>query len=269
MFAFLSLYLFRYSPLSLFSLSHLCRSGRGVRVVLWFEGGGWFPVSLFYLFLPFLSLSLAVILDFVSCFFSSLPPLPCSVCGQYLTSCCCLLRSPSLSFSLHSPSALLSPLSSLLFSFLCCCFLSFFGQFYKMELTANYFFPKRLNFLFPFSVPLLFLSSMSSYLPPRPISSPRPPLPLLPDISSTSSLHHLLVHALASSPRPPLPPFVAVNTYSFDISSVYSPSSFKLTSIFFFNLFSSTLSSSLLLKSSSKSCLSVLSCFFLSTLQIS
>lgn len=122
-------------------------------------------------------------------------------------------------FSLHSPSALLSPLSSLLFSFLCCCFLSFFGQFYKMELTANYFFPKRLNFLFPFSVPLLFLSSLSSYLPPRPISSPRPPLPLLPDISSTSSLHHLLVHALASSPRPPLPPFVAVNTYSFDISS--------------------------------------------------
>lgn len=183
-----------------------------------------------------------------------------------------LLLSSSFSFSLFFSSftirSSISPLIvvvllSMLF------FLSFFGQFYKMELTANYFFPKRLNFLFPFSVPLLFLSSLSSYLPPRPISSPRPPLPLLPDISSTSSLHHLLVHALASSPRPPLPPFVAVNTYSFDISSVYSPSSFKLTSIFFFNLFSSTLSSSLLLKSSSKSCLSVLSCFFLSTLQIS
>lgn len=227
MFAFLSLYLFRYSPLSLFSLSHLCRSGRGVRVVLWFEGGG--VGFRFLCFISFFRFSLSLLLLFLISFyvfFSSLPPLPCSVCGQYLTSCCCLLRSPSLSFSLHSPSALLSPLSSLLFSFLCCCFLSFFGQFYKMELTANYFFPKRLNFLFPFSVPLLFLSSLSSYLPPRPISSPRPPLPLLPDISSTSSLHHLLVHALASSPRPPLPPFVAVHTYSFDISSFYSPSSF-------------------------------------------
>lgn len=229
MFAFLSLYLFRYSPLSLSSpFPTFAVLDVGFEWFCGLRGGGWFPVSLFYLFLPFLPLSLSCCYSwfrFVFFFLLFLLFRVLSVGNILLLVVVFFVLLLSL-FSLHSPSALLSPLSSLLFSFLCCCFLSFFGQFYKMELTANYFFPKRLNFLFPFSVPLLFLSSMSSYLPPRPISSPRPPLPLLPDISSTSSLHHLLVHALASSPRPPLPPFVAVNTYSFDISSFYSPSSF-------------------------------------------
>lgn len=228
MFAFLSLYLFRYSPLSLSSpFPTFAVLDVGFEWFCGLRGGGWFPVSLFYLFLPFLSLSLAVILDFVSCFFffSSSSSVFCLWAISYF-----LLLSSSFSFSLfflfiHHPLFYL-PSHRCCSPFYVVVFLSFFGQFYKMELTANDFFPKRLNFLFPFSVPLLFLSSMSSYLPPRPISSPRPPLPLLPDISSTSSLHHLLVHAFASSPRPPLPPFVAVNTYSFDISSFYSPSSF-------------------------------------------
>lgn len=175
---------------------------------------------------PSLSLLLLFLISFrVFFFFSSSSSVFCLWAISYF-----LLLSSSFSFSLfflfiHHPLFYL-PSHRCCSPFYVVVFLSFFGQFYKMELTANDFFPKRLNFLFPFSVPLLFLSSMSSYLPPRPISSPRPPLPLLPDISSTSSLHHLLVHAFASSPRPPLPPFVAVNTYSFDISSFYSPSSF-------------------------------------------
>lgn len=161
MFAFLSLYLFRYSPLSLSSpFPTFAVLDVGFEWFCGLRGGGlvsgfsvlslssvslslsccysWFRFMFFFLlFLLFRVLSVGNILLLVVVFFVLLLSL----------------------FSLHSPSALLSPLSSLLFSFLCCCFFVVFWPILQDGINRQLFFFLNVWIFF-----FLFLSHFSSFL---------------------------------------------------------------------------------------------------------